>query len=110
VDENEKTARFNEEIRRAMAGESGGATMSGSRAITFMGEGYSGVKRMESTDADPFSWMDHTPIDIEPIGDGTIERQMLPENQRFLADIRRDIQAGRLNPAKILSGGRQKSP
>lgn len=84
--------------------------MSGSRAIAFMGEGFSGVKRMESTDADPYSFMDHTPIDIEPINDGKTIRQMLPANQRFLADIRRDVQAGRLNPAKILSGGRQKSP
>lgn len=84
--------------------------MSGSRAIAFMGEGFSGVKRMESTDADPYSFMDHTPIDIEPICNGSVERQMLPANQRFLADIRRDVQAGRLNPAKILSGGRQKSP
>lgn len=83
--------------------------MSATRAAAFMGEGHSGFKRMEVMAGDPYAFMDHSLIEIEPIEDGRTKRFKDPAKQKFLADIRRDVASGKLNPKRICDG-RPKSP
>ena len=82
------------------------------KSIAFMGEGFYGMKRVESIDSDPYAFMDHTPIYQEPIADGKIRRAMSRKNQEFVRAIERDVAAGTFNPKAILeriSSRRQKS-
>lgn len=109
VDKDAKPTVAGPEVRRRVAYQSGGSTMTATRATAFMGEGHCGIKRVEAISGDAFAFMDHSPIEIEPMNDGLTRRFINPEKQSFLDEIRRDVAAGRLNPKKILSGGRHKS-
>jgi hypothetical protein len=109
VDKASKPTLASPQIRRRVACEFGGCAMSATRATAFFGEGHLGLKRLDEIKGDPYAFMDHTPIEIEPLNDGRTKRFINPEKQSFLDEIRRDVASGKLNPKKILSSGRQKS-